>query len=206
MIPLPPVTLAETFRLIGTDITRMASFTNVGLLPLRWMYIVAHPSIVALAIHRIAHWAYRRRLRPLAWALSLVNQYVTGADIAPLSSFGRSCLIAHVNGTVICGRIGDNVTFFGAAGVGGGNGLADIGAGPGLPVIGDHVILGVRATVLGPVHIGEGSLIGAHSLVLNNVPPGKLVVTAGGRVIGNRDLAPDFEAISRSGRKARARG
>jgi serine O-acetyltransferase len=75
----------------------------------------------------------------------LFNHYLTGADITPSSEIGESCYLGHPVGTVISGKLGKNVMMFSAPSIGGGMGRGDVGAGEGLPVIGNNVVIGGRA-------------------------------------------------------------
>jgi serine O-acetyltransferase len=186
------MTLRETFRLIRSDIVRMSELQHIPLFPFGLLFIALYPSIVALSLHRITHWLYANRARYLAWPLYLFNYYLTGADLAPSAQIGRCCNIGHVSGTVITGRIGENVSLFGAPDIGGGNGTKDVGAGPGLPVIGDNVIIGTRAVILGGIRVGDNCLIGACALVLTDVPAGKVVLSVPGRVICDRAVGADY--------------
>ena len=196
----PPVSLRSTLGLARSDLVRMARVHNIRPSPLRIVFLLLFPSTVALVLHRFSHLCYRKRLRSLAWLLYLANYYLTGADIAPATSIGHSCLIGHVSGTIISGRLGNNVSLFGSCGVGGGMGEDDVGAGPGLPVIGDNVVVGFRAAILGPIRIGDNCLIGACALVMKDIPAGKVVMGSPARIIGARERSIDYEAVAARGR------
>jgi serine O-acetyltransferase len=73
----------------------------------------------------------------------------------PLADIDEGLVLAHPLGIIIIGKVGKNATFFARGGVGGGLSKKDIGAGPGLPVVGDGVTFEINAVVLGPVRIGD---------------------------------------------------
>lgn len=122
----------------------------------------------------------------MARLLWCVNIYLTGADINPDAEIGEGCLLAHPVGTVIgrC-RIGHHVTMYGQAGIGGGGRSHD--GRDDQPIIGNHVLIGVRAVVMGPVEIGDGATIGACALVLHNVPPRETVAGVPARRIASHE-------------------
>jgi serine O-acetyltransferase len=154
----------------------MAENMGVRLFPVRFLFIALMPSIVALTLFRISHWLHVNGFPLLAWPVWLLNQYVTGADINPTAEIGASCLIGHPIGVVITGRIGERATIYGGGGVGGGTREGDVGGGPGLPNIGDDVVLGWGACILGPVVIGDRVKIGPGAMVLSDVPADGIVL------------------------------
>jgi serine O-acetyltransferase len=163
------MTLLQTLRNIKSDYIRMSQMQGIRLLPIRFLFVGITPSIVALTLYRFSHYFYVKRLRFLAWLLWLFNQYLTGVDITPSTEIGESCYIGHPVGTMISGKLGKNVMMFAAPGIGGGMGRGDVGAGEGLPVIGDNVVIGVRAMILGPIRIGNNVTIGSGALVIKDV-------------------------------------
>lgn len=172
------ISFLQTLRLIRSD---FASISDVLGMRKSWgqrVFLALTPSVVALTLYRLSHWCYVKRLRFLAWPLWLINIYLTGADISPAATIGKSCFLGHPVGAVISGKLGDRVIMFGEPLIGGGRGQEDIGAGEGLPVIGDDVLIGIRSTILGPINIGSNSTIGACSLVFKDVGEG---TTVGGR-------------------------
>ncbi len=148
----------------------------------RAVFSFISPSIVALTLYRISRWLYGGSLRPLSWLLYTINLYLTGADIPPRSSIGRACLLAHANGMIINGCLGNRVTLYARAGIGGGRGEGDVGGGPGVPVLDDDVMVGVNATIMGPIRIGRGSVVGAHAVVIGDVPAYSVVMGVPGVV------------------------
>jgi serine O-acetyltransferase len=170
------MTFLQTLRDIKSDYVRMSQIQGIKLLPIRFLFVAITPGIVALTLYRFSHYFYVKRLRVLAWLLWLFNHYLTGADITPSSEIGESCYLGHPVGTTIAGKLGKNVMMFAAPGIGGGMGRGDVGAGDGLPVIGDNVVIGARALVGGPIRIGNNVIIGAGALVIKDVKEGVSMV------------------------------
>jgi serine O-acetyltransferase len=110
-----------------------------------------------------------------------VNLVMTGADIAPISEIGPGLLVVHPISTQIFGRVGANCTFWGHGGMGGGRSNKDIGAGPGLPVVGDNVYFGASALALGPVRVGDGCEIGPGCTIMRDLSPGTKIEPAESR-------------------------
>ncbi|MGH3166818.1 MAG: serine O-acetyltransferase EpsC [Trebonia sp.] len=147
--------------------------------------VLLYPHTHALWIYRLAHRYYRNERIFTARALSLFGRWISGIDIHPGAEIGRRFFIDHGAGVVIgeTARIGDDVMLYHRVTLGATGWWHDMERPPGSrrhPVLEDGVIVGEGASVLGPVTIGAGSLIGAHSLVLESVPAGSRV-SAGAR-------------------------
>ncbi len=165
--------------LIG-DVRRL--FSKYGTLkgkPSFWTAIrilLVKPGVQALLFYRFYHKLFRIRLALLAEICCRMNHFFTGAEIDPGAKIGSGCRIWHSSGVVI-GRgvtIGENVSIFSNVVLGGlGHSIFHHGK-KGYPTIEDHVILYTNVTVLGPVNIGKHTTIGAHSLVLESIPPKSL--------------------------------
>ena len=140
-----------------------------------------YPGIHSIIIHRISHWLFLRGMRFLARLFSSVNRFVTGIDIHPGAKIGKGLFIDHGMGVVIgeTVEIGDNVTIYQGATLGGTG--KDVGKRH--PTIGNNVVISCGAKVLGPIHIGDNSKIGAGAVVLENVPPNCTVVGVPGKIV-----------------------
>jgi serine O-acetyltransferase len=137
------------------------------------------PCYLAVLIYRLSNYAYRRGRRRLARLLWQLNFLVTGVDIAPLTEAGAGLVILHPISTKLFGSLGRDCTVWGYGGLGGGRSASDIGGGgPGLPVLGDRVVLGPRALVLGPVRIGDDCVVGPGCIVLDDLKAGSQVSVA----------------------------
>ena len=164
------MTLKQTFHNIKSDYLFYAKIWKVKLDFVRLLFLLTNPSHVTITFYRIYRFIYLNRLRPLAWFLYQVNLYLTGADILPTADIGEAFYIGHCEGVIISGKIGSGVILLGQAAIGGGFWEGDIGGGPGLPVIGNNVLIGFRAVILGLVTIGDNANIGALTYVTKSVP------------------------------------
>lgn len=135
----------------------------------------------AICRYRMAHWFYKKNWFLVARIISQSARKKTGIEIHPAATIGKRLFIDHGSGVVIgeTTEIGDNVTIYQGVTLGGTG--KDIGKRH--PTIDDDVMISAGAKVLGPVHIGKGSKIGAGSVVLKNVPPYSTVVGVPGRVV-----------------------
>ncbi|MEV0900577.1 serine O-acetyltransferase EpsC [Actinoplanes sp. NPDC049802] len=139
--------------------------------------VLLYPGLWALWGHRVAHLLYRVRVPFLPRFLSQVTRLLTGIEIHPGAVVGRRLFIDHGAGVVIgeTARIGDDVTMYHQVTLGGRGWQRDAKGSRRHPAVGDRVTLGVGATVLGPVRIGDGAEIGAMALVVADVPAGARV-------------------------------
>ncbi len=181
------------YQLLRTDVARIT-----GRLPSRlgMLKVLIHPSLHAIALYRIGHACHDRGLSPLAKACQALSIMLTGCDIHPAVEIGEGLSIGHTSGVVVGpeARIGPRVTL-----------MQNITLGrlspkvAGMPTIGADVAIGAGAVLLGPIHIGDGSGIGANALVIESVPPRSRVAAAPARVIkidGVRQQAPDDRRIA----------
>jgi len=150
--------------------------------------LMCYPGLHAMIWHRVAHWLWTHHLRLSARFISQVNRLITGIEIHPGAQIGRGLLIDHGMGTVIgeTTEIGDNCTLYQGVTLGG----TGKQTGKRHPTLGDNVVVGVGASILGAIAIGDNSLIGAGAVVLHPVPadstavgvPAKLVWEEGKRL------------------------
>lgn len=141
----------------------------------RWE-ILTYPGVLALGMHRIAHGLYNWDLFLLARIVNHLSRFLTAIDIHPGAQIGRNFFVDH--GFVVIGEtsvIGDNVTIYQGATLGGTNPTNGQG-GKRHPTIGDNVVISLNAAVLGPIHVGEGAKIGASAVVTKDVPPGATMI------------------------------
>ncbi|GMV02712.1 MAG: hypothetical protein KJZ98_10610 [Burkholderiaceae bacterium] len=161
------------------------------------IFLMISPATVGPVLHRLSHHCHVNGMRSLGWLVYLINLYLTGMDVTPASDIGEGLFVGHANGIAISARIGRNAMLLGQCAIGGGRGTRDVGGGPGLPVVGDDVMVGFRATILGPLTIGDRCMIGACSLVIDDVPPNTVV--AGNPARRLRDCTDDDVAARRHG-------
>ena len=146
--------------------------------------IFCYPGFHAILLHRLAHRLYRAGLYFPARFLSQINRSLTGIDIHPGAKIGRRIFIDHGMGVVIgeTSEIGDDVLIYQNVTLGG----TGKDKGKRHPTIGDHVIIGTGAKVLGNIKIGDHVKIGAGSVVVKPVPDYSTVVGIPGRVVRSR--------------------
>jgi serine O-acetyltransferase len=141
----------------------------------RWE-ILLYPGVLALGLHRVAHWLFAAELYFLARFVNHFSRMITAIDIHPGAQIGRNFFIDH--GFVVIGEtaeIGDNVTIYQGATLGGTNPTAGI-SGKRHPVIGNDVIISLGAAVLGPITVGASARIGANAVVTKDVPEGATMI------------------------------
>ena len=127
-----------------------------------------YPTIHALIAYRISHYLYINKLFFLARLISQISRFFTGIEIHPGAKIGRGLVIDHGMGV----EIGDYVLLYHGVTLGG----TGKDKGKRHPTVGNNVVIGAGAKVLGPIYIGSNSKIGANSVVLNNVPEGATAV------------------------------
>ncbi|MFM6854079.1 MAG: serine O-acetyltransferase EpsC [Sphingopyxis sp.] len=141
----------------------------------RWE-ILLYPGLWAVGLHRVAHGLFGARLFFLARLVNHISRALTAIDIHPGATIGRHLFIDH--GFVVIGEtavIGDNVTIYQGATLGGTNPTNGQG-GKRHPTIEDGVIISLGAAVLGPIVVGAGARIGANAVVTRDVVPGATMV------------------------------
>lgn len=142
----------------------------------------AYPGVHALMFHRLSHRLWRWRLRWLARMFSQLGRWLTGIEIHPGARIGKRFFIDHGMGVVIgeTAEIGDDVTLYHGVTLGGTTWRKEKRH----PTLGNNVVVGAGAKILGPITVGEGARVGSNSVVVKDVPPGATVVGIPGRVIG----------------------
>jgi serine O-acetyltransferase len=138
--------------------------------------ILLYPHIHALWIYRVAHRCYLRDKMFTARALSMLGRWISGIEIHPGAQIGRRFFIDHGSAVVIgeTVRIGDDVMLYHQVTLGSVGWWRDncrVDGEARHPTLEDGVIVGTNASVLGPITIGTLSVIGAHAVVLESVPP-----------------------------------
>ncbi|MBT3239087.1 MAG: serine O-acetyltransferase [Rhodospirillaceae bacterium] len=163
--------------------------------------VLFYPGFHALMFHRGAHVLWRWRWRLLARFLSSIGKFLTMIEIHPGAEIGRRFVIDHGTGVVIgeTSVIGEDVTLY--------QGVTLGGVAPSVdshtqvdqkrhPSLGDGVIIGSGAQVLGPITIGDGARIGANSVVHKDIPAGVTAVGIPARVVMPRDKTKAKEFVA----------
>jgi serine O-acetyltransferase len=156
--------------------------------------LLTYGGVQALLAHRIAHAAQDVGIPLLPHGLAYVSRITTGVEIHPGAKIGDALFIDHGAGVVIgeTAEIGDNVTLYQGVTLGG-TGFA---RGKRHPTVDDDVVIGSGAKLLGPIHVGARSKIGANSVVIHDVPPNSTVVGNPGhpvRIEGKKPEGPDAD-------------
>lgn len=140
-----------------------------------------YPGVHAIINHRIAHWLYCRRLRFLARLVSQLSRHFTGIEIHPGATIGRRFVIDHGMGIVIgeTAEVGDDVLLYHGVTLGG----TGKDQGKRHPTIGNNVLIGCGAKVLGPFTVGNNSRIASNSVVLSEVPDDATAVGVPARIV-----------------------
>ncbi len=151
-----------------------------------------YPGFHAILLHRLAHKLHRAGFVLVARILSQINRALTGIEIHPGAEIGRRCFIDHGMGVVIgeTTEIGDDVLLYQGVTLGG----TGKEKGKRHPTIGNNVVIGTGAKILGNISIGNHTKIGAGSVVIRSVPDNSTVVGVPGRVTRARiDAADNLE-------------
>jgi len=135
--------------------------------------------------YKIEHWCYTHHLKFFAAIIRVLMRLCFSSDIHPGVIIGKNCSFPHdglglliANPTI---RIGDNCTILHGVTFGG------RGSHKGRPIIGNNVLIGCHAIVLGPVHIGDNAVIGAGSVVIHDVPENTIVAGNPAKIIGTNE-------------------
>ncbi len=146
--------------------------------------LLCYPGLHALLFHRLAHWFWGHGRHLLGRFLSHVGKLLSGIEIHPGAEIGERLFIDHGTGVVIgeTAVVGNDVTLYQGVTLGG----TSLHKGKRHPTLGDGVIVGSGAQVLGPLIVGDGARIGANAVVLTDVPPGVTMVGIPARMIEPR--------------------
>ncbi len=169
--------------------------------------VITYAGLHAIFWHRRANWLWRHGLKFAARLVSQLNRLVTGIEIHPGATIGRGFFIDHGMGVVIgeTAEVGDNCLLYHGVTLGG----VSLEKKKRHPTLGDNVVIGAGAKVLGDIVLGDNVQVGANAVVLKDVPPDSVVVGIPGRVViqegrrvdeqrplsHGRDLDPEGEMI-----------
>jgi serine O-acetyltransferase len=189
-------TFARVARELREDLTaareRDPAARSVG----RSELLLTYGGVQALLAHRISHALHQAGVPLAPRVLANVMKVATGVEIHPAARIGRGLFIDHGAGVVIgeTAEVGDDVTMYQGVTLGG-TGFA---RGKRHPTVGDEVMIGSGAKLLGPIEVGHRSKIGANSVVIHDVPPNSTVVGNPGhpvRVDGKKPDGPDADWV-----------
>jgi serine O-acetyltransferase len=161
-----------------------------------WEVLTCYPGLHAIYIHRLAHWFWLNRLRWLGRFTSHIGRWLTGIEIHPGAKIGSCVFIDHGMGVVIgeTAEVGDGCTIYQGVTLGG----TSLYRGEKRhPTLGDGVVVGAGAKVLGGFLVGAGARIGSNAVVVKSVPAGATVVGIPGKIVEDpRTNAERFSAYA----------
>lgn len=146
-----------------------------------WQVILLYPGFHILINHRMANWCYRHHVHFLGELISNIGRFFTGIEIHPGAKIGQGLFIDHGSGIVVgeTAEIGNYCTIYHGVSLGG----TGKEKGKRHPTLGNNVLVGAGAKILGPFRIGDNAMIGANAVVLNEVPDGATVVGVPGKMV-----------------------
>ena len=155
--------------------------------------LLAYPGFHARQFHRLAHTLFRWHIPVLPRLIAHISRFLTGIEIHPGAKIGEGFFIDHGMGVVIgeTSEIGDNVTLYQGVTLGG---ISHQRA-KRHPTLGNNVVVGVGAQLIGDITIGDNTKVGAGSVVVTSVPANATVVGVPGRVVAVRN--PDTDTVER---------
>lgn len=149
--------------------------------------LLCYSGLHAVMLHRVAHQLYKHRWYVVARLISQISRIITGIEIHPGATIGKRLFIDHGTGVVIgeTAEVGDDVLLYQGVTLGGTGGEC----GKRHPTIGNRVVVGTGAAILGNIRLGDDVKVGAGSVVVHSVPEGSTVVGIPGRVVSGRSKA-----------------
>jgi serine O-acetyltransferase len=155
--------------------------------------LLAYPGFHARQSHRLAHTLFRWHIPVLPRLISHISRFLTGIEIHPGAKIGDGFFIDHGMGVVIgeTSEIGDNVTLYQGVTLGGTSHQRTKRH----PTLGNNVVVGVGAQLIGDITIGDNTKVGAGSVVVNSAPANATVIGVPGRVVAVRN--PDTDTVER---------
>ncbi|MBL6751302.1 MAG: serine O-acetyltransferase [Nevskia sp.] len=158
-----------------------------------WEVLTCYPGLHAIWGYRISHWLWGQGFKWLARLNSHIARWLTGIEIHPGARIGRRLFIDHGMGVVIgeTAEIGDDCTLYHGVTLGG----VTWNKGKRHPTLGNNVVVGAGAKVLGPFTVGDGARVGSNSVVVKEVPPGATVVGIPARVV-HEAAAPSAKVVA----------
>jgi serine O-acetyltransferase len=146
--------------------------------------LLCYPGLQAVAFHRIASFFWRHNFKFLGRLVSHIGRFITGIEIHPGAKIGKRFFIDHGMGVLIgeTAEIGDDVLMYQGVVLGG----TSLEKKKRHPTIGNNVVIGTAAILLGPITVGAGARVGANSVVIHSVPPDTTVVGIPGRAVRDK--------------------
>jgi serine O-acetyltransferase len=145
--------------------------------------VLCYPGFHAILFYRLSHWLWGKGFKLLGRFVSHVGRVLTGIEIHPGATIGKRFFIDHGMGVVIgeTAEVGNDVTLYHGVTLGG----TTWQKGKRHPTLGNEVVVGAGAKILGPITVGDGAAIGSNAVVVRDVPPGVTIVGIPGRAVGH---------------------
>jgi serine O-acetyltransferase len=159
--------------------------------------LFCYPGLHAILFYRVAHWFWEKRLKFVGRVISHAARFLTGIEIHPGARIGKRFFIDHGMGVVVgeTAEIGDDVLLYHGVTLGGTTWKKIKRH----PTIGNNVVVGTGAKILGPIFVGDNTRIGANSVVVDSIPPNSIVAGIPGKVVfrveGDKKIRMD-EAVT----------
>lgn len=159
-----------------------------------WEVVTCYPGFHAMLVHRLSHRLWSANLKWLARFVSHIGRWLTGIEIHPGAQIGRRFFIDHGMGVVIgqTAEIGDDCTLYHGVTLGG----TSWSAGKRHPTLGNGVVVGAGAKILGPIQIGDGAKIGSNAVVVKAVPAGATAIGIPARIVESHEAQGRFAAYA----------
>ena len=144
------------------------------------------PGFQAILFHRFNHWLWQKKFTLLARMTAHIARFLTGIEIHPGAKIGRRFFIDHGMGIVIgeTSEVGDDVSIYHGVTLGG----TTWQKGKRHPTLGNDIVVGAGAKILGPITISDGARIGCNAVVVKDIPPNSTVVGVPGHIVVKKDV------------------
>jgi serine O-acetyltransferase len=187
--------LSSDLKLLGRDIDAVLARDPAA--RSRLEVVLLYPGFHALVLHRVSHRLWRAKWHFAARLIAAFSRFVTGIEIHPGAAIGRGFFIDHGLGVVIgeTAEIGDNVTLYQGVTLGG----TTLAKGKRHPTLGNDVIVGAGAKVLGPIMLGDGVRVGSNAVVTKDVASQTVVVGIPAKPVAQKRNLQDFIAYGTPG-------
>ena len=182
-------------KFLGNEIN--AAFGRDPAVRNRLEVLLCYPGFHAILFYRASNWLWRHRLKLPGRFVSHLGRFFSGIEIHPGAVIGEQLFIDHGMGVVIgeTARIGDRVTLYHGVTLGG----TSWRKGKRHPTLGNGVVVGAGAKILGPVTVGDGAAVGSNAVVVKDVAPGDTVVGIPARVVDRAPRSDDDAAFAAYG-------
>ncbi len=162
--------------------------------------LTCYSGVHAMLFHRLNHWLWMHKMRWAARFLGNIARWLTGIEIHPGAQIGRRFFVDHGTGVVIgeTAEIGDDVTLYQGVTLGG----RTLSNGKRHPTLGNNVVVGAGAKILGPFLVGDDARIGSNAVVIDAVPEGATMVGVPARIVRCKDQSENCLEMVKEGQSA----